>query len=129
MAGLVTGKVALVTGGGSGIGRATSLAFAREGAKVVVADLIVEGGEETVGLIKQAGGDAIFVQTDTSKPAAVEALINKAVAAYGRLDCAHNNAGIEGPGATTVDYPIDMWDRVIAINLTGVWLCMKYEIP
>jgi NAD(P)-dependent dehydrogenase (short-subunit alcohol dehydrogenase family) len=129
MAGLVTGKVALVTGGGSGIGRATSLAFAREGAKVVVADLIVEGGEETVGLIKQAGGDAIFVQTDTSKPAAVEALINKAVAAYGRLDCAHNNAGIEGPGATTVDYPFDMWDRVIAINLTGVWLCMKYEIP
>src|SRR5262245_57969583 len=129
MAGSLQGKVALVTGGGSGIGRASSLAFAREGAKVVVADVVVEGGEETVKLIKQAGGEALFVKTDVSKAAEVEALVNAAVATFGRLDCAHNNAGIEGAAATTVNYSQESWDRVIAINLTGVWLCMKYEIP
>lgn len=129
MPGLVSGKVALVTGGGSGIGRASALVFAREGAKVVVADLIAEGGQETANLIRQAGGEAIFIQTDVAKADAVEALVQGAVSAYGRLDCAHNNAGIEGPGATTADYPEDMWARVIAINLTGVWLCLKYEIP
>jgi len=129
MAGLMTGKVALVTGASSGIGRASALAFAREGAKVVVADVIVEGGEETVNLVKQAGGEAIFVKTDVAKAAEVEALVARAVQTYGRLDCAHNNAGIEGPGAATVEYAEEMWDRVIAINLKGVWLCMKYEIP
>jgi len=129
MAGLVTGKVAIVTGGGSGIGRASALAFAREGAKVVVADVVVEGGEETVRLIQHNGGAAIFVKTNVSKAAEVEALVARAVLTYGRLDCAHNNAGIEGPGATTVDYAEESWERVLAINLTGVWLCMKYEIP
>jgi NAD(P)-dependent dehydrogenase (short-subunit alcohol dehydrogenase family) len=129
MAGLLQGKVALVTGGGSGIGRASSLAFAREGAKVVVADVAVEGGEETVKLIKQAGGEALFVKADVSKAAEVEALVNAAISTFGRLDCAHNNAGIEGAAATTVNYSAEAWDRVIAINLTGVWLCMKYEIP
>ncbi|NOT57763.1 MAG: SDR family oxidoreductase [Deltaproteobacteria bacterium] len=129
MANWFTGKVALVTGGSSGIGRASALAFAREGAKVVVADVTVEGGEETVALIKKAGGDALFVKADVAKAAEVEALINKTVATYGRLDCAHNNAGIEGPGATTVDYKEEAFDRVLAINLKGVWLCMKYEIP
>ena len=129
MAGLLQGKVALVTGGGSGIGRASSVAFAREGAKVVVADVVVAGGEETVNLIKQSGGEALFVKTDVAKAAEVEALINTAVATFGRLDCAHNNAGIEGAAATTVNYSEEAWDRVIAINLTGVWLCMKYEIP
>ena len=129
MAGLVTGKVAIVTGGGSGIGRASALAFAREGAKVVVADVVVEGGEETVRLIQHNGGAAIFVKTNESKAAEVEALVARAVLTYGRLDCAHNNAGIEGPGATTVDYAEESWERVLAINLTGVWLCMKYEIP
>ncbi len=128
MAGLVQGKVAIVTGGSSGIGRATSLIFAREGAKVVVADVLVEGGEETVSLIKAAGGEAVFIRTDMAKPADVEAMVQKAVSAYGRLDCAHNNAGIEGATGRTADYKEADWDRVIQINLTGVWLCMKYEI-
>ena len=129
MTGLVTGKVALVTGGGSGIGRASALTFAREGAKVVVADVAVEGGEETVRLIQQHGGEAVFVKADVSRAAEVEALVARAVQTYGRLDCAHNNAGIEGAAATVVDYAEDAWERVIAINLKGVWLCMKYEIP
>src|SRR5262245_60769089 len=96
MARQLEGKVALVTGGGSGIGRATALIFAREGAKVVVADLVVEGGEETVRRIKTADGEALFVQIDVTKAAAVEALLMKAVQTYGRVDCAFNNAGIEG---------------------------------
>lgn len=128
MAGLVDGKIALVTGGGSGIGRATALTFAREGAKVVVADVVVDGGEETVRLLKAAGGEAIFVKADMAKAAEVEAMVQKAVATYGRLDCAHNNAGIEGATGRTADYREEDWNRVISINLTGVWLCMKYEI-
>jgi len=128
MAGVVAGKVALVTGASSGIGRATALAFAREGAKVVVADVTVEGGEETVAQVKKAGGEAIFVKTDVSKAVEVEALVAKAVATYGQLDCAHNNAGIAGKAKTVVDDTDDNWDRILAINLKGVWLCMKYEI-
>jgi NAD(P)-dependent dehydrogenase (short-subunit alcohol dehydrogenase family) len=128
MPGYVEGKVALVTGGGSGIGRATALAFAREGATVVVADVAVAGGEETVQLIYQAGAQATFCKADVSQASEVEALINKTVSTYGRLDCAHNNAGIEGVAARTADYPEEDWDRVIATNLKGVWLCMKYEI-
>ncbi len=123
------GKVALVTGGASGIGRATALAFAREGAKVVVADVQVEGGQETEHIIKKGGGDAIFVKTDVSDAAEVENLINRAIKKYGRLDCAHNNAGIEGATALTADCTEENWDRTININLKGVWLCMKYEIP
>ncbi|MBI3304079.1 MAG: SDR family oxidoreductase [Deltaproteobacteria bacterium] len=128
MAGRVDGKIALVTGGGSGIGRATALAFAREGAKVVVADVVIEGGEETVRLIKAAAGEAAFVKADMAKAVEAEAMVNKAVATYGRLDCAHNNAGIEGAMGTTADYTEENWERVIRVNLTGVWLCMKYEI-
>jgi NAD(P)-dependent dehydrogenase (short-subunit alcohol dehydrogenase family) len=129
MPGYLDGKAALVTGAGSGIGRATALACAREGAKIVVADRVVEGGEETVSMIKSAGGEATFVPVNVTQAAEVKAMVAAAVSAYGRIDCAHNNAGIEGVFATTADYPEEEWDRVMAVNLKGVWLCMKYEIP
>lgn len=122
------GKVALVTGGSTGIGRATALTFARDRAKVVVSDVNAEGGEETVSMIKALGGEATFVHADVSRTAHVEALISKTVETYGRLDAAHKNAGIEGLRVPTADFPEDEWDRVIAINLKGVWLSMKYEI-
>lgn len=131
MAGSLDGKTALVTGGGSGIGRAASLAYAKDGARVVVADVNVEGGEETVQLIKEAGGEAILVHADVSKPADTEAMVAQAVEAFGSLDCAFNNAGIGGGRERhlTGDYLEDDWDRVMSINLKGVWLCMKAEIP
>jgi NAD(P)-dependent dehydrogenase (short-subunit alcohol dehydrogenase family) len=131
MAGTLDGKTALVTGGGSGIGRAASLAYAREGARVVVADVNVEGGEETVLRIKEAGGDAILVHADVSKPADTQAMVAAAVETFGSLDCAFNNAGISGgrDRNLTADYLEEDWDRVININLKGVWLCMKAEIP
>src|SRR6266446_494466 len=130
MPGCVEGKVALITGGASGIGRATALTFAREGAKLVIADMNEDGGQQTVHLITEKSGEAIFVRTDVSKAVEVQALIAQAVATYGRLDCAHNNAGISGGGrALTAEYPEETWHQVIAINLTGVWFCMKYEIP
>jgi NAD(P)-dependent dehydrogenase (short-subunit alcohol dehydrogenase family) len=130
MAGRVEGKVALVTGGASGIGRATALTFAREGAKLIIADMNEEGGQQTVHMITEQGGEAIFVRTDVSQAIEVQALISKAVETYGRLDCVHNNAGIASGGqrAFTADYPEERWHQVIAVNLTGVWLCMKYEI-
>lgn len=129
MAGLVQGKIALVTGGGSGIGRATSLALAKEGAKVAVSDVVVAGGEETVRLIQAAGGEALFIKADVTQVAEVEALINKVVETYGRLDCAFNNAGIEGTMTSTTECSEENFDRTIAVNLKGVWLCMKHEIP
>ncbi len=129
MAGQLEGKVALVTGGGSGIGRATCLAMAREGARVAVADVVLEGGQETVRLIEEAGGQAICIRADVSQAAEVEAMVKQTVETCGRLDCAFNNAGIEGPVCGTPEYSEEDFDRVVAIDLKGVWLCMKYEIP
>ena len=128
MAGQVEDKVVLVTGGSSGIGRATALTVASEGAKVVIADLNVSGGEQTVDLIQETGGEAIFVETDVSQADSVEAMVNRAVESYERLDCAFNNAGV-GRGGSTVDCTEEDWEFTIKINLTGVWLCMKYELP
>jgi NAD(P)-dependent dehydrogenase (short-subunit alcohol dehydrogenase family) len=126
---LLQGKVALVTGGASGIGRAAARALAREGAAVVVADINAVGGEETVRPIKAAGGQALFAHADVSKAADVEALVAVAVRAFGGLDCAFNNAGIGGLLSRVPDKTEDEWDAVFNINLKGVWLCMKYEIP
>ena len=122
-------KVALVTGASAGIGRATAIAFGEQGAKVVVAARRREQGEETVEMIRSRGGEALFVSADVSKAAQVEALVKKAVDAFGRLDIACNNAGIAGPHLVfTADFPEEDWDNVMATNLKGVWLCLKYEI-
>lgn len=129
MPGLLQGKVTLVTGGGSGIGRATTLALAREGARLMIADYVPESGERIVKLIRENGGEAHFVHADVSNAAQVEAMINKTLEIYGRIDGAHNNAGIEGKVADTVMCTEEIFDRIIATNLKGVWLCMKYEIP
>ncbi|MBW2339409.1 MAG: SDR family oxidoreductase [Deltaproteobacteria bacterium] len=122
-------KVALVTGAGSGIGRASALAFATEGAKVIVSDTVVEGAEETVSIIRKAGGEALFVKADVSKASEVQTMLEKTVESYGRLDCAYNNAGVAASPHLIPDTTEEEWDRVISVNLKGVWLCMKYEIP
>ncbi len=122
-------KVALITGGGSGIGRSTCLLFAQEGAKVVVADYVADGGSETVRQIKAAGGEASFVLTDVAKSADVQNMIATTVKTYGRVDVLFNNAGIEGPSSKIANYKEEDWDRVIAIDLTAVYLGMKYVIP
>jgi len=119
-----------VTGGGSGLGRASAIAFATAGAKVVVADVDEVGGEETAAeVFEQTGGEASFVRADVSRTEDVEAMVATTVERYGRVDCALNNAGTTGTGASTADYPLDDWERTLAINLTGVFLCLKYEIP
>ncbi|OGP56190.1 MAG: short chain dehydrogenase [Deltaproteobacteria bacterium RBG_13_52_11] len=124
----IEGKVVLVTGGGSGIGRAIALTFAREGSAVVVSDVSGEGGNETVRLIMQNGGEAIFIQCDVSKAVEVQGMIQKIIKTFGQLDYAVNNAGIAGIHKYVADYPEDIWNKVLNINLTGVWLCMKHEI-
>jgi NAD(P)-dependent dehydrogenase (short-subunit alcohol dehydrogenase family) len=130
MSGTLDGKVALVTGGASGIGRATALTFAREGAKLVIADMNVDGGQQTVHMITEQGGDATFVRVDVSHAAEVQAMISKAVETYGRLDFDHNNAGILGtPFIGMTECTEAEWNQIMNINLKGVWLCMKYEIP
>lgn len=123
---LVAGKVALVTGAGAGIGRASALAFAREGARVVVSDINDTGGEETVQLVAEAGGEAVYQRCDISDEAQVEALVAKAVAAFGRLDCAHNNAGAPGKAFAVVDDTVENFDFNYAVNLKGAWLSMKH---
>jgi NAD(P)-dependent dehydrogenase (short-subunit alcohol dehydrogenase family) len=120
-------KVALITGGSSGIGRATALAFAKKGAKVVIADWIEN--QETMDSIKNLGGDVLFIKCDVSKSGDVKTLIEKTIATFGRLDFAFNNAGIEGILAPTQECSEENWDKTIGVNLKGIWLCMKLEIP
>lgn len=123
-----TGKVALVTGASSGIGKATALQYAREGAKVVVSDINEEKGNQVVEEIKSQGGDAIFVRADVAKPEDCENMVKKAAAEYGRLDIAFNNAGIGGEANPVGDMSIEGWNNVIAVNLNSVFYCMKYQI-
>ncbi|GAA3931048.1 SDR family oxidoreductase [Chitinophaga oryziterrae] len=122
-------KVAIVTGGSFGIGQATALAFARRGAKVVVADWIEDNEQATLRQIKAEGGEALFVKCDVSNAGDITDMIDKTFSAYGRLDFAFNNAGIEGVSALTHECTQDNWERTLAINLTGIWLCMKHELP
>ena len=134
MAGLLDGKAALITGGGGGIGRAAALAFAREGARVAVADIAAEAARETVALVNAAGGQAISLSGEVTSDADVRAMVEGVVAAYGRLDCAFNNAGIAGwqveaGGKKTAEWSEEAFDRMIAVNLKGVWLCLRHELP
>jgi NAD(P)-dependent dehydrogenase (short-subunit alcohol dehydrogenase family) len=122
------GKVGIVTGGTSGIGRDTAVLFAKAGAKVVIAGRREVEGKETIDLIRAAGGDGLFVKTDVSRAAEVQALVRKTVEKFGRLDVAFNNAGIEGSWSPIAEQSEEDWDRTIDINLKGVWLCLKYEI-
>lgn len=130
MPGMLTDQIVLVTGGGSGIGRASAIACARVGAKVVVADVDSQGGEQTVRTIKDAGGEGVFVKADVSRATEVEALINRVIELYDRLDCAHNNVGgAKDTRIYTHEYSEEDWGWVVDINLKSAWLCMKYEIP
>ncbi len=133
MAGLLDGKTAVVTGGGGGIGRATALAFAREGARVAVADYAADTAAETVAMINTAGGQAITLTGDVTRERDVKTMLDDTIVAFGRLDCAFNNAGIapyqvEASGKKTAEWTETAFDRMIAVNLKGVWLCMRAEI-
>jgi NAD(P)-dependent dehydrogenase (short-subunit alcohol dehydrogenase family) len=123
------GKVALITGAGNGIGRATAVGFARDGAKVVVVDRDTTGGEGTIGIIRQQGGEALFVVADVTKSADVQAYVKAALDAYGTIDCFHNNAGIEGNVAPTAEYDEAMFDTVMGVNVKGVFLGLRYVLP
>lgn len=122
------GKSGLVTGAASGIGRASAIAFAELGAKVLVCDVNEEGCAETVQMIADAGGTAEYRRLDITDAAEVEATVAKTIELFGSLDFAHNNAGISGETAPLTDYPIEMFERVVAVNLTGMFLCMKFEL-
>ncbi len=125
----VEGKIALITGAGSGIGKETALLYAREGARVVVSDINEKDGKAVADQIINAGGEAIFVKADTANPEDHKALIDQTIAKFGKLDIAVNNAGIGGPLAVTGEYPIDGWQRVIDINLSGVFYGLRYQLP
>ena len=128
MSGKLSGRVAIVTGGSTGIGRAVALAIAREGGTLVIAARNADAGLETADLVRAAGGEASFVRTDVQQAADVEHLVHETVRFYGRLDCAVNNAGVEGEGVPLVETTEAQWDTLIGTNLKGVWLCLKYEI-
>jgi len=127
--GKLEGKVALITGSGSGIGRATALLFAKEGAKLMIADYVPEGGNETVKMIKDAGGEASFVEVDVSKAADLQRMVKTTMDTYGRIDILYNNAGIQGPVMSTADIPEEDWFLVLDTNLNSVFLGSKYTIP
>jgi NAD(P)-dependent dehydrogenase (short-subunit alcohol dehydrogenase family) len=127
--GVLEDKVALVTGGGSGIGRASALVYAREGARVGVADLDDEGGQKTVAMIEKAGGRAFFFRADVSRAIEVEAFVNRVVTSYGPLACAHNNVGVTGERVFLIECTEENWEHVINTSLKSTWLCMKAEIP
>lgn len=122
-------RVALVTGAGSGIGKEAALLFAKRGARVAVVDCDDEGGAETVRIIRDSGGQGIFIQADVSQSSQVQQMVAETIRTYGKLDCAFNNAGIEAGLFPLSDYTEEIWNRVLAVNLNGIWLCMKYEIP
>ena len=126
---LLENKVAIITGAGSGIGKAISLLYAKEGAKIVVSDIDEKGGNEVVSEIKANNGEALFVKADTSKPDDNKNLVEQAVKEFGGLHIGVNNAGIGGPLSPTGEYPVDGWDKVIAINLSGVFYGLRYQIP
>jgi NAD(P)-dependent dehydrogenase (short-subunit alcohol dehydrogenase family) len=123
------GKVALITGAGNGIGRASAMGFANRGAKVVMVDRDKDAGEATAGILRQQGGDARFVEADVTKSAAVQNYVKAALDAYGAIDCFYNNAGIEGSVAPTAEYDEDMFDRVMAVNVKGVFLGLRHVLP
>ena len=127
--GSFAGKVAFVTGAANGIGRAAALAFAREGASVVVADISEQGNQETARMIEKAGGRALAVRCDVSRDKDVKAALEKTIETFGRLDFAFNNAGVEQPITPAADLTEEEWDRIVGINLRSVFLCMKHEIP
>ena len=127
--GSFAGKVAFVTGAANGIGRAAALAFAREGASVVVADVSEQGNQETARLVEQAGGRSLAVRCDVAREEDVKAALEKTIGTFGRLDVAFNNAGVEQPLTATVELTEKEWDRIVDINLRGTFLCMKHEIP
>jgi NAD(P)-dependent dehydrogenase (short-subunit alcohol dehydrogenase family) len=127
--GRIENKVGLITGGGSGIGRAAARLFTREGANVVIADIDVEGGERSLQLVRDDGNEAEFVPTDVSKSTDIKALVDHVVTAHGRLDFAYNNAGIMGEMVAVTDLGEEAWDHILETNLKGTWMCLKYQIP